>query len=53
MAHIAVVMLSTITLLGLAEEWFMCYFYIVYHYSLRFERGVVHVLVVILSTITV
>jgi hypothetical protein len=27
--------------------------YIVYHYCLRFDRGVVHVMVVILSTITV
>jgi hypothetical protein len=27
--------------------------YIVYHYCLRFDRGVVHVVVVILSTITV
>jgi hypothetical protein len=30
-----------------------CFCYIVYHYCLRFDRGVVHVLVVILSTITV
>ena len=27
--------------------------FIVYHYCLRFHRGVVHVVVVILSTITV
>ena len=27
--------------------------FIVYHYCLRFDRGVVHVVVVILSTITV
>ena len=27
--------------------------YIVYHHSLRFDRGVVHVVVVILPTITV
>jgi len=30
-----------------------CYFYIVYQYCLRFDRGVVHDVVVILSTITV
>ena len=64
--------LSTITVLGFTEEWFMllllyclplmfkvwqrngsCCFYIVYNYCLRFYRGVVHVVVVILSTITV
>jgi hypothetical protein len=27
--------------------------YIVYHYYLRFDRGVVHIVVIILSTITV
>jgi hypothetical protein len=66
-----VVILSTITVYGLTEEWFMllsyclpllftvwqrsgscCCCYIVYHYCLRFDRGVFHV-VVILSTITV
>ena len=30
-----------------------CGCYIVYQYGLRFDRGVVHVVVVILSTITV
>ena len=69
--HIVVVVLSTITVWGLTEEWCMlvllyflplllkvwlrsgscCCSYIVYHYFLRFDRGVVHV--VILSTITV
>jgi hypothetical protein len=63
--HVVVAILSTITVKGLTEEWFMlwllyyisllfkvwqrsysyycCYF--VYHYCLRFDRGVVHVLV--------
>jgi len=31
----------------------LCGCYIVYHYCLRFYRGVVHVVVLILSTITV
>jgi hypothetical protein len=66
-----VVILSTITVLGLTKEWFMmlyclpllykvwqrsglcCRCYIVYHCCLRFDRVVVHVEVVILSTITV
>ena len=30
-----------------------CCCYIVYHYYLRFDRGLVHVVVVIFSTITV
>jgi hypothetical protein len=30
-----------------------CCCYIFYHYCLRFDKGVVHVVVVILSTITV
>jgi hypothetical protein len=30
-----------------------CCCYIVYHYCSRFDRGIVHVVVVILSTITV
>ena len=71
MVHVLVI-LSTITVLGLTEKWFMllmlyclpllfkvlqksgscCGCYIVYYYCLRFDRGVVHV-VVILSTITV
>jgi hypothetical protein len=69
---VVVVILSTITVWGLTEDWFMlflycisllfkvwqrscsCYcYYIVYHYCLRFDRGEVHVVVVILSTITV
>jgi hypothetical protein len=29
------------------------FFYIIYHYCLRFDRGVVHVVVVIFGTITV
>ena len=69
--HVLVI-LSTITVEGLTEKWFMllmlyclplffkvwqksgscCGCYIVYYYCLRFDRGVVHV-VVILSTITV
>ena len=68
-----VVILSTITVYGMKEEWFMllllyflplllkvlhrsgscCCCYIVCHYCLKFDRGVVHVVVVILSTITV
>jgi hypothetical protein len=67
------VIMSTITVFGLTEEWFMwlllyclpllfkvwkrsgscCCCYIVYHYYLRSDRGVVHVVVVILSTIIV
>jgi ABC-type polysaccharide/polyol phosphate export permease len=67
-----VVILSTITIYGFTEEWFMlwllyciqllfmawqksgsfCGRYTVYHYCL-FDRGLVHVVVVILSTITV
>ena len=50
MVH-GVVILSTITVYGLTEEWFML-MYIVYHYCFRFDRGVVYV-VAILSTITV
>ena len=70
--HVVDVILSTITVLGLTEKWFMllmlyclpllfkvwqksgscCGCYIVYYYCLWFDRGVVHV-VVILSTITV
>ena len=66
------VILYTITVQGLPEEWFMllllyrlpllfnfwqrsgscCDCYIVFQYPLRFDRGVVHVDVVILSTIT-
>jgi hypothetical protein len=69
--HVVDVILSTIAVYGLTEEWFIllllyclpllfkvwqkggscCCCYIVYHYCLRFDKGVVHV-VVILSTIT-
>jgi sugar phosphate permease len=87
-----VVILSTITVWGLTEEWFMlvmiycvpllfkvwqewfmlwllyflplllnvwqrsgscCCCYIVYHYCLMFDRGVIHVVFVILSAITI
>jgi hypothetical protein len=64
--HVVFVMLSTITILGLTEEWFIllllyclpllrkvlqrnssCFgCYVVYHYCLRFDRGVVHVVLV-------
>jgi hypothetical protein len=70
---VVVVILPTITVQGFTEEWFMfcllyslpslfnilqrsgsCFgCYIVYHYCLTFYRGVVHVVVVILSTIAV
>jgi hypothetical protein len=71
LVNVVVVILSTITVYGLTEEWVMlllyclpllcmvwessgscCDCYNVYHYCLRFDRGVVHV-VVILSTINV
>jgi hypothetical protein len=68
----SVVILSTITVSGLTEGWFMllllyclpllfkvsqrsgscCCCYFVCHYCLRFHRGVVHVVVVILFAIT-
>jgi hypothetical protein len=71
--HVEVLILCTITVYGLTEEWFMlwllyclpllfmvwqrsdscCCCYIFYHYCFRFDRGVVHVVVVIFSTITV
>jgi hypothetical protein len=89
--HVVVFILSTITVLGMTEEWFIlfllyclpllfnvwqrsgsCCFgclpllfkvwqrsgscfscYIVYHYCSMFNRGVVHIVVVLLSTITV
>jgi hypothetical protein len=71
--HVVVVILSTITVYGLTEEWFMllllyflpvlfmvwqrsgscCGCYIVLQYYLRFDRGVIHVVVVIFSTSTV
>ena len=65
--HFLVAILSTITVCGLTEEWYMllllyclpllfkvwqrggsccCGCYIVYHYCLRFDRRVVHVLAV-------
>ena len=52
MAHIVVVILSTFTLYGLTEEWFMLLL-LFYHYCLRLDRGVVHVVVVMLFAITV
>ena len=53
MVHVVVVILSTIAVKGLRERGScFCGCYIVYHYCLRFDRGMVHV-VVILSTITV
>jgi hypothetical protein len=70
--HVEVVIVCIITVYGLTEEWFIlwllyclpllfmvwqrsgsCCCYIFYHYCLRFDRGVVHVVVVIFSTITV
>ena len=51
MVHV-VIILSIDNVLGLTEEWFMLLLFF-YHYCLRLDRGVVHVLVVILSTITV
>jgi hypothetical protein len=71
--HVVVVILSTITVYVLTEEWFMllllyclpllfmvwhrsgscCCCYIAYHYCLRYDRWVVQVVVIILSTITV
>jgi hypothetical protein len=72
--HVVVAILSSITVQGLTEEWFMfllllywlpllfkvwqrsdsfCCCYIVYNYCLRFDRGVVDVVVIILTTITV
>jgi hypothetical protein len=71
--RVVVVILSTITVYSLTEEWFMlllvyclpllfnvwqrsgscCCCYIVNHYFLRFDRGVVHIVVFILSTIAV
>ena len=53
MLNVVVVMLSTITVYRLTEEWFMWFLYIVYHYCVRFDRVVVHVVVAILSTIAV
>jgi len=47
---VVVVILSTIYVCDLTEEGFL---YIVYHYYLWFYRGVVHIVVLILSTITV
>jgi hypothetical protein len=51
--HVVFVIFSTITVLGSTEgDSCCCGCYIVYHYCLRFDRGVVHV-VVILYTITI
>ena len=51
MVHVAVIF-STITVKGLIEEWFMMLLYCL-PLLLSFDRGVVHIIVVILSTITV
>jgi hypothetical protein len=37
--HVMVVILPTITVEGLTEEWFMLFCYIVRHYYLTFDRG--------------
>jgi hypothetical protein len=47
-----VVTLSIITVYGFTEERFMLLL-LFYHYCLSFDRGVVHVVVVMFSTITV
>ena len=72
LVHVVVLILSSITILGLTEEWFMmlllyclplllkverrsgscCCCYIIYHYCLRCDRGVFHI-VVLFSTISV
>jgi hypothetical protein len=51
---VVVVMLSTIAVYGLTEERFMFFWLVIlfYHYCLMFDRGVVHIVAVILSTIT-
>ena len=48
-----VVRLSTITLQGLTEDGSCCCCYIVYHYCLMFDIGVVQISVGILSIVTV
>ena len=50
--HVMIVILSTITVYGMTEKWFMLLVYC-YHYCLRYDRGVLHFVAVILSTITV
>ena len=54
MFHVVVVIFSTITVSGLTEEWFMLLL-LLYCLPLlfNFDRGVVHVVVVILSILTV
>ena len=47
-----VVILSTITVYGMAEKWFMLLLYCL-PLLLKVDRGVVHVVVAILHTITV
>jgi hypothetical protein len=68
---VVVVILYTILVWGLTEDWFMLWLlyclqllfkvwqrsgsyccYIVHNYCFRFDRGVVHIVLVILSTIT-
>ena len=48
-----VVILSIITVLGLTEGGSCSGCYFVYHCYLRFGRGVIHVVFVILSNITI
>ena len=48
MVHV-VVTFAIITVLGFTEEWFMLLLLFCYHYCLRFDRGVVHVVVVAYS----
>ena len=45
MIHVVVVILSTFTDLGLERSGSYCC-YIVYHFCVRFDRGVVHVILV-------
>ena len=52
MVYVAVI-LSTITVLGLTEELFMLLLLYCLPLLFKDDRGVVHVVVVILSTITV
>ena len=53
MVHVVGVTLSTITASGSQRTGSFCCCNIAYHYFLRYDIGVVHVVVVILSTITV
>ena len=53
MVCIGVVILSTITVSGLTEEWFVLLLLYCLPLLLKVDRGGVHVVVIILSTITV